>query len=264
MVLPREHGAWGLLLVPLFTGLVAGFNPEHRVWALGLFTLSAVSLFFLRTPVECMLGIGPIVVRTSGERWTALIASAWFGVLSAACLIELMRKGQHFGLFVLGAAAAGAFGLQAVLRRRGRSTRMVSQVVGAISLTCAAPAAYYVGTGRLDARAFVLWIANWVFAGNQIHFVQLRIHAAGAVTFAEKFKRGKFFFISQLMLLAALTLAAHWHLLAPLVIIAFVPAVVRGSQWFFRKPEPLDVKRLGWSEMKHGLAFGLLLAWALL
>src|SRR5438309_3859641 len=29
---------------------------------------------------------------------------------------------------------------------------------------------------------------------------------------------------------------------------------------FFRKPEPLDVKRLGWSEMKHGIAFGILLA----
>src|SRR6476620_1995842 len=45
MVVPREHGAWGLLLVPLFTGVVAGFAPEHRVWALLQLTLITLSLF---------------------------------------------------------------------------------------------------------------------------------------------------------------------------------------------------------------------------
>jgi hypothetical protein len=50
--------------------------------------------------------------------------------------------------------------------------------------------------------------------------------------------------------------------LPPLVIIAFAPAFVRGTQWFFRKPESLDVRKLGWSEMKHGVAFGVLLALA--
>jgi hypothetical protein len=46
----------------------------------------------------------------------------------------------------------------------------------------------------------------------------------------------------------------------PLAIIAFIPAVVRGSHWFFKGPEPFNVKSLGWSEMKHGVVFGLLLA----
>lgn len=82
--------------------------------------------------------------------------------------------------------------------------------------------------------------------------------------FSEKVKCGEFFFLAQLVLLPALAVASLAHLFAPLVILAFVPAVVRGSQWFFRKPQPLDVKRLGWSEMKHGVAFGVLLAIALL
>ena len=34
LIVPREHGAWGLLLVPLFTGVVAGFASEHRIWPL--------------------------------------------------------------------------------------------------------------------------------------------------------------------------------------------------------------------------------------
>ena len=139
---------------------------------------------------------------------------------------------------------------------------MAAQLVGTVGLTCTAPAAYYIGTGRLDERAFVLWAANWIFAGNQIHFVQLRLHASRAATFSEKFDRGRYFFLAQQALLVALIFASRWRVLPPLVIIAFIPALVRGTQSFFRKPESLDVRKLGWSEMKHGVVFGVLLALA--
>lgn len=262
IVIPREHGAWGLLLVPLFTGVVAAFASAHRALPLLVFTIAALSLFWLRTPLECLLGIGALAARTAAERWTALTASLFFGALSAACLTTLMWNGRNSGLLLLGAAAACAFVAQAVLRRLGRRARMVAQLVGAVSLTCTAPAAYSIGTGRLDERAFILWVANWIFAGNQIHFVQLRIHAARAATFLEKFNRGKFFLLAQPVLLVALALASLWRILPPLVIVAFVPALMRGTLWFFRKPESLDVRSLGWSEMKHGAAFGVLLAMA--
>jgi len=264
MIVPREHGAWGLLLVPLFTGMAAGFAPEHRVEPLLLFTVAALSLFGLRTPIESLLGIGPIPARTADERWTAFIGSASFAIVAAASLCALMWKGQHPALLIFGAASAIALAVQSFLRKLGRGTRMISQIVGAIGLTSTAPAAYYIGTGHLDTRAFVLWIANWVFAGNQIHFVQLRIHAARATTLPEKLTRGKLFLLAQPVLLMALVLGSHWHLLPALSSLAFVPAVVRGSRWFFQKPEPLDVKKLGWSEMKHGVTFGLLLALAFL
>jgi hypothetical protein len=262
MVVPREHGAWGLLLVPLFTGLVAGFASSYRVWPLLVFTTAALSLFWLRTPLESLTGTGSLTARTPAERWTALIASVCLGAISATCLIGLMWKGRNSGLLLLGAAAACAFVAQAVLRRLGRGARMAAQMMGAISLTCTAPAAYYIGTGLLDRRAFILWAANWIFAGNQIHFVQLRIHAARAITFSEKFERGRFFFLAQPVLLVVLVLVSLWRILPPLVIVAFVPALVRGTLWFFRKPESLDVRTLGWSEMKHGVAFGVLLAMA--
>ena len=137
---------------------------------------------------------------------------------------------------------------------------MAAQLVGAIGLTCTAPAAYYIGTGRLDERAFILWAANWIFAGNQIHFVQLRIHSARASNFGEKFARGKLFLLAQPVFFASLVIASFWRVLPPLVIVAFVPALVRGTLWFCRKPESLDVRSLGWSEMKHGVVFGILLA----
>jgi YwiC-like protein len=262
LIIPREHGAWGLLLVPLFTGVAVGLASAHRAWPLLVFTTATLSLFWLRTPLESLIGTGSLTAHTSGERWTALIASLCLGAVSVACLTGLMWNGRNSGLLFLGAATAFAFVAQAVLRKFGHKARMAAQLVGTVGLTCTAPAAYYIGTGRLDERAFVLWAANWIFAGNQIHFVQLRIRAARAATFSEKFDRGRFFFLAQPVLLGALIFASRWRVLPPLVIIAFAPALVRGTQWFFRKPESLDVRQLGWSEMKHGVAFGVLLALA--
>ena len=260
LVIPREHGAWGLLLVPLFTGVVAGYASEHRIWPSLVFTVTAVSLFWLRTPLESLIGTSSLTANTERERWTALIASTLLATLATTCLAGLMWKGQNLQLLLLGGATALAFLIQSALRNLGRKTRMAAQMVGAIGLVCTAPAAYYIGTGRLDKRALILWLANWIFAGNQIHFVQLRIHSARATTFSQKLAHGKFFLLAQPVLFASLVFAAFWRVIPPLAIVALFPALLRGTLWFFTKPEPLDVRRLGWSEMKQGVAFGLLLA----
>src|SRR5450631_1247557 len=204
LVIPREHGAWGLLLVPLFTGVVAGYASEHRIWPLLVFTVTALSLFWLRTPLESLIGTSSLTANTERERWTALIASMLLATLATACLAGLMWKGQNLQLLLLGGATALAFLIQSVLRSLGRKTRMAAQLVGAIGLVCTAPAAYYIGTGRLDKRALILWLANWIFAGNQIHFVQLRIHSARATTLSPKLAHGKFFLLAQPVLFASL------------------------------------------------------------
>jgi hypothetical protein len=66
MLARREHGIWGLLLVPLFTGLVVGLAPEYRLWSLLLlqFVVAALSLFALRAGGGNLLGIGPVSAHT--------------------------------------------------------------------------------------------------------------------------------------------------------------------------------------------------------
>ena len=264
MIIPREHGAWGLLLVPLFTGWASGFAPKYRTWDLVTFTLAALSLFALRTPLESLLGTNTISARTSSERRAALIGVVAFAVLAGGCLTLLMWKGHYPGLFVLGAASACAFTVQAVLRRLGRSSRTISQVVGAVALTSAAPAACYIGTGRLDGRALSLWAVNWLFASNQIHFVQLRIHAARATMPHEKLESGKSFLWIQGVSLVALITASLLRVVPSFSIVSFAPALARASSWFFRKSAPFNVRSLGWSEMRQGVAFAMLLAFAFL
>ncbi|HEX8817672.1 MAG TPA: YwiC-like family protein [Terriglobales bacterium] len=262
LVVPREHGAWGLLLVPLFTGLVAGFASSYRLLPLALFTITALALFWLRTPVESLIGSSPIAAHTPRERFIALFASIVLAAIAAVCLAALLWGWRNQGLLLVGGIAAVALVVQAVLRKLGRSTRMASQFVGSIGLTATAPAAYYLGSGRLDSHAIILWAANWAFACDQVHFVQLRIHAGRASNFSEKFAKGKFFFLGQIALTLVLIFAALRQIIAPLVLVAFVPGLIRGTRWFFLPAAPLDVKKLGWSEMRQGIIFGVLLALA--
>src|ERR1043166_202518 len=67
LITPREHGAWGILLMPLVTGAVVGVHTFAGFVAVFLFTLLALSLFWLRTPVESFLGIGPMRVQNDAE-----------------------------------------------------------------------------------------------------------------------------------------------------------------------------------------------------
>jgi hypothetical protein len=259
LVIPREHGAWGMLLVPLVTGGVLGLLSGGTALPLVLFTIAALSLFWLRTPVESWLGTTPLRVSSPAEHTVVVQAIMILSAVTASAVTVLLWGGRNSYLLVLGVAAGLMFAAQAALKKFGRKMRMPAQILGAIGLTATAPAAYYVVTGRLDATAWLLWIANWLFAGDQIHFVQIRIHGARASTGVEKFVRGKNFLAGQLVLCGILFAAWQTGLTPALALLAFVPVLLRGTAWFFSKPQPLYVRHLGWTELGHALTFALLL-----
>ena len=259
MIVPREHGAWGMMLVPLVTGAAVGFMSGDRVLPLVLFTIAALGLFWMRTPVESWLGTSPLRAQSEAERSMVMRAVLVIGSGVLLALTLLFWGGQNAYLLVLGAICGLAFVAQAALKKLGRKTRMAAQVVGSLGLTSTAPAAYYVVTGHFDITAWALWFANWLFAGNQIHFVQLRIRAARAAGSGERFARGRTFFLGQIALAGVLLTACRFGLLPLLALVAFVPVVIRGFVWFFSRPRPLVVRRLGWTELAQALTFALLL-----
>lgn len=258
MVVPREHGAWGMLLVPLATGAIVAARGSINGAALALFAVAAFSLFWLRTPLESWLGTSAIKAHTPHERKLVLQTMLAIAVLAAFSVGALLWSGNR-GLLVIGAISAVAFAIQAGVKKLGRQGRMPAQLIGAIGLTSTAAGAYYVATGRLDRIAIALWLANWIFACDQIHFVQLRIHSSRAVTFQEKAHQGLPFLLSQIALIAVLLLVCRFGLFPIAAAIAFLPVLLRGTLWFVSKSRPLDVHKLGFSELGHSLLFGALL-----
>jgi hypothetical protein len=110
-----------------------------------------------------------------------------------------------------------------------------------------------------SAIALLVWAANWLFAANQIHFVQLRIHAANCQSRLQKLQRGLHFFFGQIMLAAVLVAGAEVGALPWAACLAYLPVLVRGTAWFVEDPAPLAIRKLGFTELAHAIAFGALL-----
>lgn len=264
MVVPREHGAWGMLLVPLATGAIVAMRTGFNGSAVALFVCAALSLFWLRTPVESWLGTSAIKAHTDEERGFVLRMILLIGLFAATCVASLLWNGRNRELLLIGAIAALAFGVQAGVKKLGRAGRMPAQIIGAIGLTSTAAGAYYVATGRFDRTAIALWLANWLFAGDQIHFVQLRIRSGRSATLDEKLKVGFPFVLAQIPLLGIVFAGYRVGLFPVAIALAFVPVLLRGTLWFGRRYQPLDVHKLGFSELRQALVFGALLCAAFL
>lgn len=255
LILPREHGAWGLLLVPLVTGAGVAFRGSSNVVPVLLLLIAALALFWLRTPFESLLGTSAMRAQTREERRAVVGVIAALGVVGLTALAVLLWAGRNPSLWLIGSVAVLAFAAQALLKKMGRRTRMLSEIVGTIGLTAAAPAAYYVVAGKFDLTAWMLWVANLLFAGDQIHYVQLRIHTARVEGFRAKLWRGWAFVVGQAIMTAVLTVCCVGSLLPPLASLAFAPLLFRGWFYFIQKPGPLVVRRLGWSELTHAITF---------
>lgn len=259
LIVPREHGAWGLLLVPMITGAGLAFRESTNIVPFVLLLTSAMALFWLRTPFEILVGTSAMRAQTKDERRTVISAVAILAIIATLGLGTLLWAGRNANLWWIGAAAGAAFAGQALLKKLGRRARMLAQVVGTIGLTASAPAAYYVITGQFNATAWTLWIVNLVFAGNQIHYVQLRLHTARVEGLRARLSRGWAFAAGQLLLTAALTVACVGGLLPQFASLAFAPLLFRGWFYFLQKPAPLVVRKLGWSELAQAIAFCVLL-----
>jgi hypothetical protein len=217
-------------------------------------------LFWLRTPVESWVGAAPIRARSADEFRLVRTAACGLAGIAAVALGWLFLGGERWALLGIGAAAVVAFGLQFGLKRTWRNARAASQIVGAAGLTATGPAAYFVATGRLDRMAWVLWAANFLFAANQIHFVQLRIHAAQVRSRGEKVEAGRWFLAGQVGLAMLLVGACGAGAISWGAAGAFVPVLARGFAWFRSAPAPLVVQALGKSELLQAGVFCVLLA----
>lgn len=259
LVVPREHGAWGMLLIPLVTGAAIGLLSGGRVLPVLLLATTVLALFWLRTPVESWVGTGAVRAQTAEERRHLRNFILPLAAIAIAALSALFWRGKNLGLIMLGLIAGPAFAVQIYLQKMGRATRMAAEVIGALALTSTAPAAYYVATGRLDPTAWMLWAVNWIFAGDQIHFVWLRIRGMRADGWREKIRLGWSFLAGQILLVIALIVAYSLGWLRAWAVIAFVPVLLRGCVWFAKKPGPIVIRRLGQAELLHAIGFGILL-----
>lgn len=176
-LLPREHGAWGQLALPLVTGLALG-----RPGAAALLLVGAVVLAFLaHEPLLVVLGHRGvrITAELGGRARRALAIRAAGAAAAGAGGLALAPQATLVPALV----AAGLFAAAAQLAFfRLEKTTAGELVVATALAACAAPVALAAGAPpRWAAAAVVTWVAAFAAATLPVRAILLRARTKGEV-----------------------------------------------------------------------------------
>lgn len=230
---PREHGAWGILLIPFATAVGAA-----GVWNLPVALLLVSVLCFY-------------VARTSWLKgnwgWTARLLGG-----SALAAAPLLVVWQLWWLLAFGLVAAPLG-----FRKTQRNIPMQLLAIGGLTLT--APAAWYAATGTLGRAAVVLWGLNALYFAGGVFYVKMHLAAAMNRGVSAAVKANLLYHGGVALTLLAAT-AVGW--LSYAVVLVFAPALGRACVGAARLSPVLRIKRLGWTEVAWSLVYavGLIVA----
>lgn len=168
--LPAEHGAWVFLLSPLAVGLaIGGWRPASAVLIAGL-----LAAFLIRQPVTMLVKVMS-GRRPKSELPAALFWLAVYGLLGAAAAAGLALL-DYAWLFWLALPVLPIFAWHlALVSQRAERRQMWVEILGGGVLALAAPAAFWLGQGRLDPAGWLLWGLCWLQTGGSIVYAYLRL-----------------------------------------------------------------------------------------
>jgi hypothetical protein len=243
----------------LISGGVVGlvFDPLAAAVPVFWFGLAAASAFLSYQPLEILLGLSLVKMRSQRQQRTALL---WIIVLTVAAVcsvLELLHL-QRFMVLLIGVVASGSFGVRSLLGP-SRRVRVLKQLIGALGLTSTAAGAYYAATGRMDRTALLLWLASWLFAVGQVEYVQMRLRSAQVRSPRQRALNSLAVLAFHLLVMSIAIVAGLAHVVPLLLGLAFIPAVIRLAVWVVRPWRPLGVHILGISELAQGVLFNALL-----
>lgn len=245
--IPREHGAWVMLLGPIVLGFAAERDGSILHWV--LLPLAACAIFCARDAV------GLILRRRAGPgtaRWLAVYTG-----VAAIAIGPLCRNGRLLPLAEIGLAALAALGVFSMLQvlpavKRLDRTR-AGEILGASGLALTGPGACIIASGRIDLAGLFVWLAATLyFTGAVLHvksFIEAARHRVDwssrmrmVVTAPSTIYHGAF------LALAALTLL-QWGSIGFAALIAVAPAVARAFAGAARLTPTLpNFKRVGMVE----------------
>lgn len=238
--LPREHGAYGQMAVPMLTALVLTRAHAESL----LFAVAAVAGFLLHEPVVILLGRrGARAVEAEAGR-ARVWGAVWAAVFVVASALAVRALGDRWLLAVLPAVPALVL-FDAAVRGTERS---------ALAQTAAA-AGFAATAAPMLAVAHLPWTWQWlvpgVLAANSIvSTLAVRSVVARARVAVDPQGAGQARFLVVLAALVVGALAGWLHLrrlIGPYTFAACLPAVAMALVLVARPPRPQQLRRVGWA-----------------
>ncbi len=252
LLLPREHGAWGILLIPFLTAAAIAGPLTLPVWL----ALATVLLVFLaRYPLVLLLVPGAWV-RAGRPARDRVRRFAWlYSLLATGGGGLLIFVWELYLLVPLALAAALSFGLHLWLARRGAERGWAAELLGAAGLTLTALVGWVAATGGIDQTGFLVWLLNCVFFCAAVIYVKSRIRARRAAHRPEAGHESACSVGFHLLVVLFVGALVFLRDISPLIVVPFVVAAGRAGWGARRADHAFALRRLGWSEVALSLFF---------
>lgn len=242
--LPREHGAWAMLLTPVVAAVIAHGPHWQGVTAV----LGWVAAYCLRGPMELLLGGGP-TGRAGMARGSRPAAVRWLALMGLAALLPLGRTIWLRPLTLVPLlVAAGMLAAVQRLSSRGQTRSVWAGLLSVTGLMAGAPLYCLAAGGRISGDGWAVTLACFAFFAGSVFRVKSVARERQSVPFRH--------LSVALHLAAVLTagLAVIW-LRAP----ALLPVALLPSAWWAlrcaRVRGPIHLGRVGKSEVWLTLSF---------
>lgn len=235
-LLPREHGAWGQLALPLVTALALGRPGVAAI----LLAVAIVLAFVCHEPLVVVLGQRGRRLKTELDA-RAQRRIATVGALALAAGIAGLLLSPPARLAVLPAAFLGAASLALVLARLEKTT--AGELVVSFALSAAAvPVAIAAGAPARDAwAAAAAWAAAFAAATFPVRAILLRAKTKGEVD-------RRALAASGVAAIAAAALLAAWRGWVPAAAgVAVLPVAVPAFAVAVAGVRPQRLTQVGWT-----------------
>ena len=246
--LPKEHGAWAMLYVPLAVGALVAWTPSFRLLLLFL----SVTFVFIARESLLIWWRARSRGQKNAEARRLMLSYLAFALVFGAPLLLVYRL---YWFFAMGLAAMVllAFNAQQAVRREDRT--IGGEIMAVAGLTLTAPAAYYSATGVFDITAVWIWALCTVYFASSIFYIKLRISTINprmAEARRHSWRRCALFHGFLLISLLILSVTGSINLFA---LAAFSPVLIR-SFWHLARPvRRINLRRAGWLEIIYSVVF---------
>jgi hypothetical protein len=250
LTVPRQHGAWSMLLAGFVLGLASG----QRCGAEGLLLLVAVLFgFWARHAAGLFL-------RSSRSDRRAYVLPWAVGYASVSLLAgALLVVGYHRWLLLpLGGVVLVLAGVSVILERRRQDRTTVGELVGVLGLSVVIPAAAYAATGVFAATTAGLWALGALFFGGSVFHVRylVRHRRESGGPLASRLRAGGPSVAYHLAALTASIGLSAVDALPPLAPLSLLPVTVKALWTVGRRREgEINVRHIGYVELAHTLIF---------
>lgn len=176
IVVPREHGAWAMLVVPYIVGasIAGGITRDVIAGMAGV-----LMLFFSRASLALLVKHRSVDGSFGPDSISLWLNFGFFAAAGSSVFLYLMIAGAIWQFGLVAAAGVGFFLAHEWLVWRRRERSVAAELVGVTLLTLTAPVAVYLsGCDSCDRLAATLWLLNAMYFGASVFYVKMRLRTS--------------------------------------------------------------------------------------